>query len=854
MAERSPRASGERPSVSIVVVAPEWAGLLAFLESLDVRGGSSPSPELVVVVDGGDEASRAAVDAWRARTSIPVTVVERAATGAAGARAAGLEAARGDWVTFANAATRFPGGFLASAVSLGARHPDLVVLAGGRGGGRRDAAPAGTVIDVEREPPALGDLRQPLVRLDAVRAAGLGLDPRVGAGFDVARLAAWLLLDAAQPRVGVLGTAPATTPRAHDGRLVDVFEHGYVATVRQARTRRGRVPAWLQHLLVDELAWYLQEDERVANRVELPDPDVAAFHEQLDAVLRELDPEVVAAHPRRLRPAWRDILAHAGRGTDWHAQTAAATTVDEAMRLMRVTYRFTGELPAETVTLDGSPIAPAWAKTQANVYYRRPLLRTRILWLPMDPRVALVLDGTPVPIGREPEPGTRIGAAGARPRGPVGRATRLAGRIRAAVVRADARRRAVAGRYRDAWVFMDRPDEADDNAERLFEHVREHRPDINAWFAIGAGVTDHARLRAAYGERVVARHTREFRRLMLNAAWLVSSHADRAITAPAELDGILEQPTWRYAFLQHGVTKDDLSAWLNRKQASLFVVSTQAELASVAGDGTAYWYTHKEARDTGLPRFDRLLRKAREVGPDDRTLVIVAPTWRSWLTSDMDIETFRREVLEAVGDSAYLRSWLAVLRSERVAAAADAAGFTLAFMPHPAMQPLLARLDLPPHVRPLSFHDEDVQGLYARCALLVTDYSSVAFNVAYVDGPVVYFQFDREQVLGGQHLGRAGYFDYARDGFGPVTTTVDEAVDAIVAQLGRGATPAPAYAARIAATFPRRDGRCCERVVAAIEELGRPYPWPAEVQAVLDRPGGPAATGTPAGSPPAPRR
>ena len=48
-------------------------------------------------------------------------------------------------------------------------------------------------------------------------------------------------------------------------------------------------------------------------------------------------------------------------------------------------------------------------------------------------------------------------------------------------------------------------------------------------------------------------------------------------------------------------------------------MSTDAELESVAGDGTAYWYTDKETRNTGLPRFDRLLRKAREPTPTHAT-------------------------------------------------------------------------------------------------------------------------------------------------------------------------------------------------------------------------------------------
>lgn len=317
--------------------------------------------------------------------------------------------------------------------------------------------------------------------------------------------------------------------------------------------------------------------------------------------------------------------------------------------------------------------------------------------------------------------------------------------------------------------------------------------------------------------------------LMLNCTWLLASHIDKAISLPPQILRIQPRPRWRLGFLQHGVTKDDLSRWLNRVEVELFVTSTAAELASVAGDGTAYRWTEKETRNTGLPRFDRLLAKGRAVPRDQRDLVIVAPTWRQWLSLPLASGSQRRELHSAFWESDYIRSWTAVLRSPLIAEAVARRGWRLGFMPHPNLQSILDRLDLPSHVDRLSFAGVDVQDLYARCALLLTDYSSVAFNVAYIDRPVVYFQFDREEMLGGLHVGRKGYFEYERDGFGPVATDLQAAELAIVASIERGPEPAPEYQRRMDATFPIRDGRACARVVAAVEELSRP--WVARIPA-----------------------
>jgi hypothetical protein len=370
---------------------------------------------------------------------------------------------------------------------------------------------------------------------------------------------------------------------------------------------------------------------------------------------------------------------------------------------------------------------------------------------------------------------------------------------------------------------MDRIHDADDNGERLFEHLRAERADINAWFVLERDTPDWRRMKAAGNRRLIAYGTDTWRSLMLNADWVLSSHSDRPIVDPPDVRRLAGPPAWKFGFLQHGVIKDDLSPWLNAYDHDLFVTSTEPEYHSVVDDGTSYLVTSKEVRLTGLPRFDRLLRAAATVPVEERTLVIVAPTWRSWLALPLEGGTQRRDLRSLFWDSEYVERWSALLRSPEIQAAVARRGWRLGFMPHPNLQHVLDRLELPGHVEPLRFAGTDVQALYARMALLVTDYSSVAFNAAYLDRPSVYYQFDRDRVLAGGHVGRRGYFEYERDGFGPVAVGHDDAVAAVVAAIAGGVQPAEPYAGRIAATFPGRDGECCRRVVAAIEELSRPW-------------------------------
>ena len=262
--------------------------------------------------------------------------------------------------------------------------------------------------------------------------------------------------------------------------------------------------------------------------------------------------------------------------------------------------------------------------------------------------------------------------------------------------------------------------------------------------------------------------------------------------------------------------KDDLSGWLNHKDLDVFVTSTRAEHDSVVAEDSPYRYGARETVLTGLPRFDRLLRVGKRFPPERRDLLLIAPTWRSWLV-DHPPGAAEPTVDPAVfSASDFARQWLSLTGSTGLRALAERHGLTVGLLLHPDLQPVRTQLDVPDHVRLLSFEDEDVRETFARARVLVTDYSSMAFNAAYIERPVVYFQFDRERVLSGEHLGRRGYFDYHQHGYGPVTETCEQALAAIVEAVEQGPHPAPEYLARIEEAFPVRDGKCTRRVYRAI--------------------------------------
>ncbi len=843
-----------RPRFSLVTAVYDVARYLdEFLGSILAQDFDLSRVEVIAVDDGSTDSSLEVLQAWQRRHPGLVTVVTKPNGGPASARNAGLQLVRGEWVSFPDPDDLLDPGFLTAVETYLRKRPRTVMVATRRMVfSDRTGAPVRHSRD-NRFPPGTNRLRNldvdagyfhghaasSFFDVDLLRQEDLLFDERIRPTFEDGHFCTSYLLRAAEPAVGFVSDAEYRYRHRDDGssvldrswsdprRFVDVLEHGLLDVLQDAQRRRGgRVPSWVQGMVLYELSWYFRHNERIAAASAAHGEVLERFHELLARVCALLDETGVSTYSAtRLDPLWRDILLHGYRDESWHTPFAVVDKLDASQRLTRVSYRFTGPLPDETFVVYGRTVEPVHQKIRDVRFFGRTLLQERIVWLPLG-ATRVLLDGAELDLRTaEPDSPRHLLSAyqiekALDPAQPAGTRPALTRGERA--VQRLARTPAVRRRFRDSWVLIDRIINADDSAEHLFRYLRQDRPSVNAWFVVERDTDDYRRIRRYAGHRVLAHGSLRWKLAMLNCRNLISSHIDEVIFRPEAVQRLADpaDPSWRVVFLQHGVMKDDLSAWLNRKKIDVFVTSTRAEYESVVADHTAYRYTTRETKLTGLPRFDRILEAGNRVAPEQRDLLLVAPTWRGWLSKlagarggvgqfEVDPDEF------AASD--YARQWSALLNSPELRALAERHGLTVALLLHPNLQGT-ASLDVAPHVRQLGFVGENIAEHFARARVLVTDYSSMFFNAAYIERPVVYFQFDRDRVRSGEHLGRPGYFDYETDGFGPVTLDVDQAVEAVVAAVENGPAPAQPYLDRIHEAFPVRDGRCCERVADAISE------------------------------------
>lgn len=362
--------------------------------------------------------------------------------------------------------------------------------------------------------------------------------------------------------------------------------------------------------------------------------------------------------------------------------------------------------------------------------------------------------------------------------------------------------RRVCPSWRKLWLVCERGNDARDNGYWFYHYLRTRHPEINARYVITADSPDRPRIDALGG--AVRWGSWEHYLLYYCADHLVGSHVQ-----PCAPDHMMHyhlarlglRARGRQTFLQHGIIKDEMQ-WLHRQHLflDLFVCGAKPEYDYIR---TNFGFEPGVVQYLGLARFDHL-----RTGAAPERMILLMPTWRG----------ARYPKGEAFRQTAFYRHYQNLLQAPVLHRLLEQYDYQLIFYPHVELQAELGafRSDCPRvHLADRTTHD--TQQLLQRCALLITDYSSVFFDVAYLGKPVLYDQFDEAEFRRFHY--QKGYFDYRRDGFGPVCTTQAELLVQLQTYLSSGMQLPELYRQRSAAFFPLRDEQNCQRTFDAIRAL-----------------------------------
>ena len=346
---------------------------------------------------------------------------------------------------------------------------------------------------------------------------------------------------------------------------------------------------------------------------------------------------------------------------------------------------------------------------------------------------------------------------------------------------------------------------AQDNGCYFFRYCMEHdierKRKEHIYYVLREGSPDAERL-ARWKDHVIPCLSLRHMIYVQTARLLISTDSRRHVY-PVRNRGSLIRHSLRkkpLVFLQHGVTalkKVDFFYGKGQEgDCDLFIVTSRKEEEIVL---RWFGYQKNEVANCGFARWDVL-----EDRPEGKWCILIMPTWRSWLENATELEFVRSD---------YYANYMALLKDPSFSVLLEEQDLEAYFYLHSKFRDFLSGFAAGSgRIHLIPFGSIPANELIMRCRMLVTDYSSVSWDVFYQGKPVVFFQFDRAQYL----EAHGSYLDLERELFGPCVTGTDDLVRELKKLAEGGFTLSAEYETIRKEYFPRTDRENCRRIEEAI--------------------------------------
>lgn len=262
--------------------------------------------------------------------------------------------------------------------------------------------------------------------------------------------------------------------------------------------------------------------------------------------------------------------------------------------------------------------------------------------------------------------------------------------------------------------------------------------------------------------------------------------------------------------IQHGLSVQDLTFDSNRiiNNNKRYYCASRYEVENLSRP--AYDYGPEVLKLTGIPRYDGLVNQ-------DKKQILITPTWRSYIAMPA-VMGQSRPYNPDFKKTDYYRIFQSLLENQKLSETAARTGYKIIYLLHPVISSQKEDFYPANDIEIVSAVDVNYEKILTQSSLMVTDYSGVQFDFAYMRKPVVYFHPPQLP----PHYVEGGFF-YDTQGFGEICRETGELVDLLCEYMEKGCRLKSFYRARQDDFFAFDDQESCRRIYEDALEYQREH-------------------------------
>ena len=355
------------------------------------------------------------------------------------------------------------------------------------------------------------------------------------------------------------------------------------------------------------------------------------------------------------------------------------------------------------------------------------------------------------------------------------------------------------------WMYLDKIYKGGDSSEYLYRYAKEQKDGIQHYYLVDKHATDYRRLKKL-GYKPLVRGSIKHRLVFLMADMMVISNStvfafnNYGLPNSSYVRDIVD---FHVCCVQHGMSVQKIAVAQNRLRDNtrLYFCASKYEIENLSRP--VYDYVGYNAlKLTGVPRYDGLVN-------DDKKQIMISPTWR--MQAAVPVRTSegeQRDYNPLFKESTYFKVFNSLINDPRLIEVAKKYGYRIKYVLHPIVSAQVDDFDKNDYVDVVpAVGDMSYETMFRESSLMVTDFSGIQFDFAYMRKPLVYLHHKDIP----QHY-EEGTFFYDTMAFGEIAHDNDELIDLLCEYMASGCKMKEEYVRRADDFFYYSDHNNCKRI------------------------------------------